>query len=93
MNYEAPLFRTQNTTLDASSMKRKPLTTTLGALLPLAAAVPLLVLAFWILWNPASNSDSNNPAGQASPATLEQPAADSNTPVEPRSGLLDSSQA
>lgn len=74
-------------------MKRKSLTTTLGALLPLAAAVPLLVLAFWILWNPSSNSDSNAPSGQAAPATIKQPEADSNAPVEPRSGLLDSDQA
>jgi len=74
-------------------MKRKPLTTTLGALIPLAAAVPLLVLAFWILRNPAPTSDSVAPAGQAMPAPVIQPTADSNDPVEPRSGLLDSRHA
>ena len=74
-------------------MKRKPLTTTLGALIPLAAAVPLLVLAFWILRTPASNADSVAPAGQATPASISQPAVNSNATVEPRSGLLDSSHA
>lgn len=79
-------------------MKRKPLTTTLGALLPLAAAVPLLLLAIWMLWNPGS-SDSVNPAGQAQPAPVQSPASSqaptsgADSQVEPRAGLLDSSQA
>jgi len=58
-------------------MKRKTLTTSLSAFLPLAAAVPLLLFAFWMLSTPESNADTGVPSGQVES-------------VEPRAGLLDS---